>query len=201
MKKCVVLAGLSLVCVMAFASGRFSSLGISIKESTVAMRDFQYPDRNDCVYGWRLTLISGAHSRMVGLATAALANNDSSAGGCVGGVQTAALFNTAGDCELGAWQISGFYNKVSENCNGLQVCVFCNDVRGYFGGLQTALYNEVRQDTAGAQIGLINTGGTVIGMQMGMLNFAKSLQGVQLGLLNFVDDSMMTVFPVVRIGW
>lgn len=201
MKKSVVLVGLSLVNMMAVAAGRFSPLGISIEESTVAKQDSQYPDRHDYVYGWRLAFVSGAHSRMVGLATAVFANNDASEGGYVGGLQTAALFNTAGECELGVWQISGFYNKVSGNCNGLQVCTFYNDVGGYFGGLQTALYNEVKQDAAGMQIGLLNRGGTAIGMQIGLLNFAKSLQGVQLGLLNFVDDSMMTVFPVVRIGW
>lgn len=201
MKKSVVLVCLSLVNMMAFAAGRFSPLGISIEESTVAKQDSQYPDRHDYVYGWRLAFVSGAHSRMVGLATAVFANNDASAGGYVGGLQTAALFNTAGDCELGVWQISGFYNKVSGNCNGIQVCTFCNNVGGYLSGLQTALYNEVKLDTAGMQIGLLNRGGTVIGMQIGLWNFAKSLQGVQLGLLNFVDDSMMKVFPVVRIGW
>lgn len=201
MKKSVVLVCLSLVNMMAFAAGRFSPLGISMEASTAAKQDSQYPDRHDYVYGWRLAFISGAHSRMIGLATAVFANNDASAGGYVGGLQAASLFNTAGDCELGIWQLSGFYNKVSGNCNGLQVCTVYNDVGGYFGGLQTALYNKVKLDTAGMQIGLLNRGGTVIGMQIGVLNFAKSLQGVQLGLLNFVDDSMMTVFPVVRIGW
>ena len=201
MKKSVVLVGLSLVNMIAGAAGRFSPLGISIEESAVAKQDSQYPNRYDYVYGWRLAFVSGAHSRMVGLATAVFSNNDASAGGCVGGLQSAALFNTAGDCELGVWQISGFYNMVSGNCNGFQICTFYNDVGGYFGGLQTALYNEVKLDTAGMQIGLLDKGGTVMGVQIGLLNFAKSLQGVQLGLLNFVDDSMMTVFPVVRIGW
>ena len=201
MKKSIVFVWLSFIGMIAGAAGRFSPLGISIAESTAAKYDSQYPDRHDYVYGWRLAFISGAHSRMVGLATAVFANKDASAGDCVGGLQVAALLNTAGDCELGVWQISGFYNKVSGNCNGLQVCTFYNNVGGYFGGLQTALYNEVKQDAAGMQIGLLNRGGTAIGMQIGLLNFAKSLQGVQLGLLNFVDDSMMTVFPVVRIGW
>ena len=201
MKKSVVLVGLSLVNMMAFAAGRFSPLGISIEESTVARQDSQYPDRHDYVYGWRLAFVSGAHSRMVGLATAVFANNDAAAGGDVGGLQAAALFNTAGDCELGVWQISGFCNKVSGNCNGLQACAFYNDVEGYLVGLQTALYNEVKSDMAGMQIGLLNRGGTVMGMQIGLLNFARSLQGVQLGLWNLVDDSAMTMFPIVRIGW
>ena len=201
MKKSVVLVGLSLVNMMAFAAGRFSPLGISIEESAVTKQDTQYPDRHDYVYGWRFAFISGAHSRMVGLATAVFANNDLSAGGYVGGLQTAALFNTAGDCELGVWQISGFYNKASRNCNGFQACAFYNDVGGYFCGLQTALCNRAKLDTAGMQIGLVNGGGTVMGMQIGLFNIAKTLQGVQLGLLNFVDNSVMTVFPVVRIGW
>ena len=201
MKKSVVLVGLSLVNMIAVAAGRFSPLGISIEESTSLNKESQYPNRHAYVYGWRFALGSAAHSRMVGLATAVFANNDASAGGYVGGLQTAALFNTAGDCEFGVWQISGFCNKVSRDCNGLQVCTFYNEVSGYFVGLQTALYNKVKQDTAGMQIGLLNSGGAVMGMQIGLVNLAKSLQGVQLGLLNFEENSMMMVFPVVRLGW
>lgn len=182
-----------------FAAGRISPLGISWE--TDSQQDTQFPGKHDSVYGWRLAFFTGAHRRMIGFATAVFANDDALANGYVGGLQTAPLFNTAGDCELGVWQISGFYNKVSGNCNGIQISTFYNDVGGYFVGLQTALYNEAKLDTAGMQIGLVNKGGTVMGMQVGLLNFAKSLKGVQLGLLNLVDSSMMIVFPVARIGW
>lgn len=201
MKRAIVLVGLLSLNMMAFAVDRFSPLGIAMAVSTVDERDSQFPARNDYVYGWRFAFISGAHSRMVGLATGVFANEDALAGGYVGGLQTASLFNTAGDCELGVWQISGFYNKVAGDCNGFQVCAFRNVVDGYFVGLQTALYNEAKSNTAGMQIGLWSRGGNVMGVQIGLLNFAKSLQGAQLGLLNFVDDSKMSVFPVARVGW
>ena len=201
MKKSMVLASLLFVNLMSFAAGRFSPLGISLEESMEPVRDSQFPGRSDYVYGWRLTFVSSAHARMVGLATAVFANNDVSAHGYVGGLQVASLFNTAGEGELGVWQISGFYNMVSGNCNGIQVCSAFNEVNGYLSGMQIAMGNRAKADCAGGQIGLLNKGGDVMGMQIGLLNFAKSLQGVQIGVLNFVDESMMSLFPVIRIGW
>lgn len=185
----------------AFAMGRFSPLGVSIVTSKSSGSDAQLPEKYDYVYGVRLSLLSGAHRRMVGLATAVCANYDDVADGTVGGLQIAGLFNTAGDGELGVGQISGFFNGVSRNCNGVQICSVYNKAAGYFSGCQVALFNGAKSDCAGAQIGLFNRGGSVMGLQIGLLNFAESLQGMQLGVLNFVDSSMMSMFPVVRIGW
>ena len=203
MKKHVFLFVVFFLNFMAFAVGRFSPLGLSWVSSVgkTMRQDQQFPDREDYVYGFRLAFLSGAHSRMVGLATAVFANEDATANGYVGGFQTASLFNTAGDCELGVWQISGFYNMISMNCNGFQVCSSYNDVDGYLNGLQVAIYNEVKSDCTGAQIGLFNRGGNALGLQIGVLNFAKSLQGLQVGVLNFVDESKMAMFPAIRIGW
>lgn len=185
-----------------FATGRFSPLAVSIGTSKSSSGDVQLPGKDDYVYGWRLSLFSGAHSRMVGIATAVFANNDALVDdGIVGGLQIAGFFNTADDSEIGVGQLSGFYNGVSKGCNGVQLCAVCNLAEGYFSGLQLAMYNEAKSDCAGFQIGLLNNGGTVMGMQIGLLNFAQSLQGLQLGLLNFVEQSMMSMFPIVRVGW
>lgn len=201
MKRMVFLLVLSFLAGMSFATDRISVFGISIDASQDREHDSQFPDRDDYVYGWRGALFSGAHRRMVGLSTAVFANNDDSAQGVVGGLQTAILFNTAASCEMGAWQISGFCNWVSDGGNGLQLSVTCNRVGVYFNGLQIGLYNEVKHDFAGVQVGLVNQGGDVWGVQIGLDNFAKSLHGIQIGVLNLVKDSQMTVFPVIRLGW
>lgn len=199
MKKLVLLLTLVAVNLMAMGGSRYSVIGISLYGADRARNDLQFPDRNGCVYGWRLAFISGKNSRMIGLATAVFANDD--AHGYVGGLQVASLLNTADDCELGVWQISGLYNQIARNCNGVQVSSFCNKVGGYFNGMQIGMCNEVKSDCAGFQVGLWNKAQSAWGAQIGLLNYATHLQGVQIGLLNFVESSQMTAFPIVRVGW
>ena len=202
MKKSMLLFACLSVSLVTLADGRFSPFGISISTSSAAGQDSQFPGRQDYVYGWRFAVFSAAHKRMVGLATAVFANDDNSVyGGDVGGLQVASIFNTASNAELGLWQLAGFHNKVGSGCNGLHLCVFYNLAYGYFNGLQLALRNEAKSDYAGAQVGLFNEGNTVMGTQIGLINTARSLKGMQIGLMNFVEESVMTAFPVIRIGW
>jgi hypothetical protein len=194
MKRLAVLAVVVLAPVVANAALRFSPLGISITA------DEQFPNSMEAVYGWRLALFNCSHRGMIGLATAVFVNYDSKDYGYVGGLHTAAIYNSAGNCEFGVWQIAGVCNRITDGGNGFQGAVFYNEVGRYFNGAQIAYVNSTKSLT-GLQVGCFNSGGDVGGLQIGLVNMAKSLVGVQLGLLNFVDESTMSMFPVVRIGW
>ena len=202
MKKVLLFVVAALSAASLSAYGRFSPVGISINYSNGSSADAQYPSSGDSVYGWRFTLLGGAHRNMVGLASAVFVNDDGAVGGYVGGLQACALFNTAGTGELGVWQLAGVYNKVLDSANGFQACAFYNEVsRGYFNGLQIALWNVAHTTLCGMQVGLYNDCDSTWGMQIGLVNRAKSLAGVQLGALNFVQSSNMAMFPIFRIGW
>lgn len=182
MKKIVIMAVIIFVFQIGFSNGRFSPIGLSFSSEDGA----QYPARRNNVYGLRFGLVGGNNS-MIGTSIMVFANVDDVAYGSVGGLQIASFFNIAQSGELGVWQISGFHNSLEEEGNGLQVCGFYNLTKGYFNGVQIALYNEVNREMAGIQIGLVNK--------------VESLIGIQIGLLNFVSSSMMDSFPIIRIGW
>ena len=201
MKKLVVAFALISLNLMTWGYEQVSPLGFSIMESQNSENDSQFPKRDGYVYGWRSSLFSAAHHRMVGLATAVFANNDAAAQGYVGGVQTAILFNTAEDAELGLSQFSVFCNKVTTNSNGVQISAFYNEVGGYFNGVQIGMFNEVKSECFGAQIGLLNNALSAKGVQLGLCNSTESLQGIQIGLFNLVKSSQLVFSPVVRVGW
>ena len=177
MKKIIVLIFASFLSIKVFAEDGFSVFGLSFVTPTP-----QFPSYDEAVYGLRFSLISGGHSRMIGIAPSSIFNSDDT----VGGIQIASFINDANNAELGVWQIAGFANRVEGDCNGVQIAGVFNGVSGYMIGIQIcAMINEVSGDCNGVQIGLGNINeNTGRGMQIGGFNVAKTLKGVQIGCIN-----------------
>lgn len=186
MKKIIVLIFASFLSIKVFAEDGFSVFGLSFVTPTP-----QFPSYDEAVYGLRFSLISGGHSRMIGIAPSSIFNSDDT----VGGIQIASFINDANNAELGVWQIAGFVNRVEGDCNGVQIAGVFNGVSGYMIGIQISTFNSVGGDCNGVQIGFanINEKHTVRGMQIGVHNVAKTLKGVQIGVFNNCNEDELYI--------
>ena len=105
--------------------------------------------------------------------------------GDVHGLQIGAL-NHAGRVFLGAQ--TGVMNYTGGSLTGSQI--------------GTVNYINDRLDT-GAQIGVINIGGTIRGAQIGVVNIARKVEGTQIGVINYADEfsgAPIGLFSFVRKG-
>lgn len=204
MKKIIVLIFASFLSIKVFAEDGFSVFGLSFVTPTP-----QFPSYDEAVYGLRFSLISGGHSRMIGIAPSSIFNSDDT----VGGIQIASFINDANNAELGVWQIAGFANRVEGDCNGVQIAGVGNGVSGYMIGIQiSAMFNGVGGDCNGVQIGFLNLAKTLKGVQIGVINEAKTLKGVQIGFFNVaktlkgvqigvINGTESMALPILNIAW
>ncbi|MBN1531063.1 MAG: hypothetical protein JXA20_00225 [Spirochaetes bacterium] len=111
-----------------------------------------------------------------------------------GGVQVALVnmvLNSAGSWEArggGEYrglQVGALYNY-ADNLAGMQLCAFINSMGG---------------ETAGVQIGIINTADRVRGLQIGLINYAVRMSGVQIGLINIIREGALPFFPIFNASF
>lgn len=127
--------------------------------------------------------------------------------GNVRSFQLAGAFNVVGG-NVGGVQIAGLYNNVLGSVNAVQVSLLHNSVKHNYSGVQLSLYNHVRGELSGIQIGPFGNitnkkvqgiqaaivgnvaGSKFEGIQLGgLFNYAKHLRGLQIGLINIADTS------------
>lgn len=154
------------------------------------------------------------------------------AGGRVGGAQLATGVNVARADFTGA-QISSGVNWTDGGFTGYQGSAAVGFVRGRMEGVQNAVVNVAAdgggalqagianwaggrleglqlaggvswaRELSGAQIGILNVGGSVEGAQIGVVNVASGeVHGTQIGVFNYADDvdAPIGVLSVVRRG-
>jgi len=130
--------------------------------------------------------------------------------------------------------VSGFdlsfigYRKVNGNFNGLHLSLFLEAFRvdGDMKGVSLSLWNDIKGNVNGGNLGLVNTvggdatfqlGGVNIvnqeamvqlgfinyaqqvgGLQFGLVNATKKLEGLQVGLVNYAENGVFPVLPIVN---
>lgn len=120
------------------------------------------------------------------------------------------------------------YRKVNGNFSGLHLSLFFEAFRvdGNMKGISLALWNDVKGDVNGGNLGLVNTVGgnatfqlgglnmvnqealvqlgfinyaqQVGGLQLGFINATKKLEGLQVGLINYAENGVFPVLPIVN---
>ncbi|MCR5614368.1 LA_2272 family surface repeat-containing protein [Treponema sp.] len=123
--------------------------------------------------------------RMLGLQTAGVFNIARDAGPVQGagvfniasdrfyGIQGAGVFNIAGAVK--GFQSSGIFNIAGRGIKGVQLAGIGNVSGAESSGLQaSAIFNVVKGDMHGAQIGLVNICGGDCGFQFGLVNISKN---------------------------
>lgn len=120
------------------------------------------------------------------------------------------------------------YRKVNGNFSGLHLSLFLEAFRvdGNMKGISLSLWNDIKGDVNGGNLGLINTvggdatfqlGGVNIvnkealvqlgfinyaqqvgGLQFGLINATKRLEGLQVGLVNYAENGVFPVLPIVN---
>ena len=130
----------------------------------------------------------------------------------IDGIRLTAFY---GDCaRLNGLDVAAGACRVRERFNGLQAAgvftravnaagaqIACaNFVENEFYGAQFGLWNHA-QHGYGAQFGVVNTAAYFAGVQVGVFNWADDLDGLQLGLVNVVPSQMLSVLPILNVGW
>lgn len=130
--------------------------------------------------------------------------------------------------------VSGFdlsligYRKVNGNFSGLHLSLLLEAFRvdGNMKGISLSLWNDIKGDVNGGNLGLVNTVGgnatfqlgglnmvnqeamvqlgfinyaqQVGGLQFGFINATKKLEGLQVGLVNYAENGVFPVLPIVN---
>ena len=75
-----------------------------------------------------------------------------------------------------------------------------NNVTDEMAGLELGLV-DLAGLCVGAQVGALNIADDMCGLQLGIVNFAGNLHGVQLGLINMSSEGGALVFPILNFGF
>ena len=75
-----------------------------------------------------------------------------------------------------------------------------NNVTDEMAGLELGLVN-LAGSCVGAQVGALNIADDMCGLQLGVVNFAGDLHGVQLGLVNMSTEGGALIFPILNFGF
>jgi hypothetical protein len=95
-------------------------------------------------------------------------------------------------------------NKNKTMVTGVQVALGLNYnmAASQVNGIQLAAVNLCEHtDIWGLQAGLYNRAQNVYGFQIGVVNVAETLHGIQIGLLNFHRKGMISVSPILNVGF
>jgi hypothetical protein len=103
------------------------------------------------------------------------------------GGQVSLGFNAVEDHLTGA-QVTGLWNHARGEVSGLQLSAGGNWAGQGFEGVQLSGAINIARGMRGAQIALINSGGTGTGTQIGLVNSARQFRGLQLGLINVAKE-------------
>ena len=75
-----------------------------------------------------------------------------------------------------------------------------NNVTDEMAGLELGLVN-LAGSCVGAQVGALNIADDMCGLQLGVVNFAGNFHGVQLGHINMSTEGGALIFPILNFGF
>lgn len=120
--------------------------------------------------------------------------------GDYGGLQLG-LFGNLNDGDHAGLQLSGLGSVTFERMSGIQMNGLWNTA-GYMDGVQlSSIFNRVREDGKGVQIGLLNISGRMKGVQIGAINYCRQMTGIQIGGLNIIKESSLPFFPIINASF
>jgi len=107
--------------------------------------------------------------------------------------------SSGGPVYLSGMEFSIFCSS-TERLDGFQLTLCDPALAGDVRGLQISLYNRVRNNIDGVQIGVVNGSDNEGDLQFGVVNYAKKNAAFQLGLLNFNPEGFIPVSILVNFG-
>lgn len=155
-----------------------------------------------------------AESDLTGLQIAAIGNKAKGEGvafqiggignlaeGDYGGFQLG-LFGNYNKGDYAGLQFSGLLgNETSGRMSGFQMNGLWNTAGDMDGVQLSSIFNRVRQDGEGVQIGLLNISGSMKGLQIGAINYCRRMTGVQIGGVNIIKESPLPFFPIINASF
>lgn len=164
----------------------------------------QFPPADFSVTGLRISALYGRHRDMYGLDLGLVGNVTEQS---FVGLGVSGIFNyTKGQTHAIGLQLAGLANVNTNKTRvyGIQAALGTNynTAESSVAGLQIALANISRHTNIyGAQVGLYNRANKVYGLQVGLVNETQNLHGIQIGLINFHHQGVVSVCPILNIGF
>jgi len=164
----------------------------------------QFPPEDFTVAGARISVLWSKHRSVYGIDLGVVGNITTQN---FTGLALAGGFNlTNGVTHIIGLQAAGVTNINSNKLSvvGVQIAGISNYNKGEasIGGLQLSLFNYGPVTKIyGIQAGVYNRAQTVYGLQLGLINMTDSLHGIQIGLLNFHNKGLISVAPIINIGF
>jgi len=93
-----------------------------------------------------------------------------------------------------------FFCSSTERLDGFQLTLCGPALAGDVSGLQLSLYNRVRNNIDGVQLGVINGSDDQADLQIGVINYAKKASAFQLGVVNYNPDGILPVSILFNFG-
>lgn len=107
--------------------------------------------------------------------------------------------SSGGPVNLSGMEFSIFCSS-TEWLDGFQLTLCGPALAGNVRGLQISLYNRVRKNIDGVQIGVVNGSDEEADLQFGVVNYARSNAAFQLGLVNINPKGFLPVSIIVNFG-
>lgn len=180
------------------AASAITPLSISI------MPPVQFPSDEFAIVGLRASVLYGHHRNVYGVDVGLLGNITDQD---FTGLGVSGIFNkTSGTTTVLGLQFAGLTNINTGKTSviGIQAALGSNynTAASSLVGLQVAAANlSPFMDIYGLQLGIYNRAREVYGFQIGLVNYAESLHGIQIGILNFNNKGLISVSPVLNIGF
>ncbi len=80
---------------------------------------------------------------------------------------------------------------------GVEASILAGMSSGIY-GIQTAPFYVSADHVSGLQFSIVNIAKTVYGLQLGVVNVAEDV-AFQIGLINYIENSPLTVFPIINV--
>lgn len=107
--------------------------------------------------------------------------------------------SSGGPVHLNGMEMSIFCSS-TERIDGFQLTLCGPALAGDLSGLQLSLYNRVRTNANGVQLGVINGSYDQADLQIGVINYAKKAAAFQLGVINYNPDGILPVSILFNFG-
>lgn len=107
--------------------------------------------------------------------------------------------SSGGPVYLNGMEFSIFCSS-TERLDGFQLTLCGPALAGDVRGLQISLYNRVRHNIDGVQVGIVNGSDNEGDLQFGVVNYAKKNAAFQLGLINCNPDGFLPVSILFNFG-
>lgn len=107
--------------------------------------------------------------------------------------------SSGGPVYLSGMEFSIFCSS-TERLDGFQLTLCGPALAGEVRGLQISLYNRVRNNIDGVQIGVVNGSDKEADLQFGVVNYAKKSSAFQLGVINYNPEGILPVCILFNFG-